>query len=39
MEEEDPRLRDALHDAKEAQQCAYAPYSKFKMGAAVVTST
>ena len=38
MEDLDPRVQDALHDAREAQQSAYAPYSKFKMGAAVVTS-
>ena len=37
MSEEDPRVRDALFDAAEAQQRAYAPYSGFKMGAAVVT--
>lgn len=34
---DDPRLRDALHDAAEARKLAYAPYSGFKMGAAVVT--
>ncbi len=33
----DPRVRDALHDATEARDVAYAPYSKFTMGAAVVT--
>jgi cytidine deaminase len=38
VEEMDPRAVDALRDAKAAQQDAYAPYSKFKMGAAVVTS-
>lgn len=38
MEDEDPRVRDALTNAEQAQQAAYAPYSKFKMGAAVVTS-
>jgi cytidine deaminase len=37
MEDTDPRVEDALRNAKEAQQVAYAPYSKFKMGAAVVT--
>ena len=37
MDNEDPRVRDALRNATEAQQGAYAPYSKFKMGAAVVT--
>ena len=35
----DPRVRDALHDAAEARKLAYAPYSGFKMGAAVVTDT
>ncbi len=34
---DDPRIRDALHDATEARKRAYAPYSRFKMGAAVVT--
>ena len=34
---DDPRIRDALHDATEARKLAYAPYSNFKMGAAVVT--
>jgi len=34
---DDPRVRDALHDATEARKVAYAPYSGFKMGAAVVT--
>lgn len=33
----DPRVKDALLDAKEARDSAYAPYSGFKMGAAVVT--
>lgn len=33
----DPRVRDALRDAAEARDLAYAPYSGFKMGAAVVT--
>jgi len=33
----DPRVRDALHDAAAARQLAYAPYSGFKMGAAIVT--
>jgi cytidine deaminase len=36
---EDPRATDALKDAAEARERAYAPYSRFKMGAAVVTST
>ena len=39
MSETDTRIRDALHDAKVARDNAYAPYSKFKMGAAVVTNT
>lgn len=34
---DDPRIRDALYDAGEAKKLAYAPYSKFHMGAAVVT--
>ena len=33
----DPRVGDALHDAAEARKDAYAPYSRFAMGAAVVT--
>ncbi len=37
MDFEDPRARDALRDAEAARERAYAPYSKFKMGAAVVT--
>lgn len=39
LEDQDPRVQDALHDATEARQDAYAPYSGFKMGAAVVTDT
>lgn len=39
QDEMDPRVRDALHDAQQAQAGAYAPYSGFKMGAAVVTDT
>jgi cytidine deaminase len=35
----DDRIKDALHAANEARNRAYAPYSKFKMGAAVVTSS
>jgi cytidine deaminase len=35
----DPRIRDALRSAGEAREAAYAPYSGFKMGAAVVTDT
>ena len=37
MSENDPRIRDALVDAGRAQNMAYAPYSGFRMGAAVVT--
>lgn len=33
----DPRIRDAVLDASQAQELAYAPYSGFKMGASVVT--
>lgn len=33
----DPRVKDALRDAAEARGVSYAPYSGFKMGAAVVT--
>ncbi len=39
MSEADPRVRDALHDAAEARKQAYAPYSGFHMGAAVVTDS
>jgi len=39
MQSEDPRISDALHDAAEAKNDAYAPYSGFKMGAAVVTAS
>ena len=35
----DPRTRDALHDASEARNVAYSPYSGFRMGAAVVTDS
>jgi cytidine deaminase len=34
---DDPRAEDALKEAQEARERAYAPYSRFKMGAAVVT--
>ncbi len=37
MELDDPRVEDALRDATLARERAYAPYSRFKMGAAVVT--
>lgn len=37
MELLDPRARDALKDAEAARERAYAPYSRFAMGAAVVT--
>jgi cytidine deaminase len=33
----DPRAQEALRGAAEARNAAYAPYSGFKMGAAVVT--
>ncbi len=34
---DDPRATDAVRDAEHALERAYAPYSHFKMGAAVVT--
>ena len=37
MSEPDQRIRDAILDATAARDSAYAPYSGFKMGAAVVT--
>lgn len=37
MQFEDPRAEDALKDAERARDRAYAPYSRFKMGASVVT--
>ena len=37
MHLEDPRAAEALKDAEHALERAYAPYSRFKMGAAVVT--
>ncbi len=33
----DPRAEDAIREARTALKRAYAPYSRFKMGAAVVT--
>ncbi len=38
MDFEDARANDALAEAERARERAYAPYSRFKMGAAVVTS-
>jgi cytidine deaminase len=35
---EDPRAEEALKDAAGALERAYAPYSRFRMGAAVVTA-
>lgn len=37
MKDLDNRVRDAILDASEAREAAYAPYSGFKMGAAVIT--
>lgn len=37
MQFEDVRAEEALKDAARARERAYAPYSRFKMGAAVVT--
>ncbi len=37
MQFEDARASEALKDAEQALERAYAPYSNFKMGAAVVT--
>lgn len=37
MRFEDPRAEDALKDAEQALSRAHAPYSRFRMGAAVVT--
>lgn len=34
---EDPRAEDAVREAAVARERAYAPYSRFRMGAAVVT--
>jgi len=37
MQFEDARAEEALRDAERALERAYAPYSRFRMGAAVVT--
>ena len=37
MQFEDPRAEPALREAEQSLERAYAPYSRFKMGAAVVT--
>ncbi|MCI5107901.1 MAG: cytidine deaminase [Pseudomonadales bacterium] len=37
MKDSESRIRDAIVDASQARDLAYAPYSRFKMGAAVVT--
>ncbi len=37
MESQDPRVAEALKEAQRARERAYAPYSRFKMGSAVVT--
>jgi len=39
MDLEDGRAEEALQMASQALERAYAPYSGFKMGAAVVTDT
>ncbi len=39
MEFEDARAEGALEEAERARERAYAPYSDFKMGAAVVTES
>ncbi len=37
MDNQDQRANDALQTAAQARERAYAPYSRFRMGAAVVT--
>lgn len=37
MDRDDPRVEDAVKEAARARDRAYAPYSRFRMGAAVVT--
>lgn len=37
LDEKDSRAREVLHGAVAARDLAYAPYSGFKMGAALVT--
>lgn len=37
MKDTDPRIEQALNEAQAAQKSSYAPYSHFKMGAAVIT--
>lgn len=39
MDLDDPRAEDAIKEAASARERAYAPYSHFRMGAAVVTET
>ena len=39
MNIEDPRVNAVIDAARKAKQVAHAPYSKFKMGAAVLTDT
>jgi cytidine deaminase len=37
MKDSESRIKDAIVDASQAKDLAYSPYSRFKMGAAVVT--